>query len=254
MKKGSKVLIPWSGGMDSTYLVNYAIDKGCIVHTAYFEILNNKDKTPHEIEARDNMKRFFMNKAESKRTTFIDHGRVASFNMPDIAEYGSRTRPVGNFSQTPLWIMAAAYMADQYDYVAMGFVMGDKTVSWAKEYAAMFESYKNIKQDVVDKSRVKLVFPLMKTPKDIIWQGLPAELKNNLWICENPHKNKDGTHRECGRCEPCIKHPGHEDMYVWVSKSTGPVRFRIKRTTWEKRRIEIVKEVREASRLNTAKT
>lgn len=39
------ILIPWSGGLDSTYLVWKSLKEGHHVNTAYFTIINNHTKT-----------------------------------------------------------------------------------------------------------------------------------------------------------------------------------------------------------------
>ena len=79
--KGSTVLIPWSGGMDSTYLVYKAIMSGCIVTTAYYKIENNDLKVEAELKARGEMMDYFRNLARENGTRYSDLGVVFSIDV-----------------------------------------------------------------------------------------------------------------------------------------------------------------------------
>jgi 7-cyano-7-deazaguanine synthase in queuosine biosynthesis len=202
---GTKVLIPWSGGLDSTFLVNLAIEKGCKVDVCYFKIDNNTEKTQCEHNARRAMLDYFSNKARTLNQYFGDLGELFSF---DVGHDHNR-KPVGRFTQTPLWVVASAYCAADHDYVAMGFVMGDQTISWNREYKNLFDCYKKIRHDVEEESSTELIFPIMRTPKDYIWaQGLPYELREHIWFCESPRKIDENSFEPCGHCKPCSHHPG----------------------------------------------
>lgn len=199
--KGSRVFIPWSGGMDSTYLVYRAILAGCRVTTAYFKVENNTEKVKAELNARVPMIEYFRTLARDHNAEYDDLGVIFSVDVG--AEHTRGT--VGKFSQTPLWILASAYCAKDYDYVAMGFVQGDETVSWFKEYTRLFEGYKKIQADFVTPPKVKLIFPISRTRKDDIYWNLPDELRNKTWTCEAPTVINDEFH-ECGICKPCKTH------------------------------------------------
>lgn len=199
--KGSTVLIPWSGGMDSTYLVYKAIMSGCIVTTAYYKIENNDLKVEAELKARGEMMDYFRKLAREQGTRYDDLGVVFSV---DVGPEYTR-KPIGQYTQTPLWVIASAYCAAPYDYVAMGFVQGDETVSWQKEYNHLFESYKKIQLDFVKQPKVKLIFPISRSKKDAIYYHLPDELKRKTWTCEYPTKIGDDLY-ECQNCKTCKTH------------------------------------------------
>jgi 7-cyano-7-deazaguanine synthase in queuosine biosynthesis len=196
--KGSTVLIPWSGGMDSTYLVYKAIMSGCIVTTAYYKIENNDLKVEAELKARGEMMDYFRNLAREHGTRYNDLGVTFSVNI----DYN---RPVGQFTQTPLWVLASAYCAGPFDYVAMGFVQGDETISWQKEYNHLFDAYKRIQHDFVKPPKVKLIYPISRTKKDAIYYHLPDEIKRKTWTCEYPTKIGESLY-ECGHCKTCNTH------------------------------------------------
>lgn len=199
--KGSKVLIPWSGGMDSTYLVYKAIMAGCEVTTAYYEIENNSIKVKAELKARNEMMDYFRTLASEHGTRYYDRGTIFKMNTGG----GFNISPIGVFSQTPLWVLASAYYAADYDCVAMGFVQGDETISWQKEYIHLFDAYKKIRRDFTEPSKVKLIFPISRTKKDAIHYLLPIELKYKTWTCEDPI-NIENSLYECGCCLPCKTH------------------------------------------------
>lgn len=199
---GSKVFIPWSGGLDSTSLVNFALESKCKVTTAYFNIQNNENKVKCELEARSKMIAFFDKKAIECGATFSDLGTIITFDFAT-----GWLNAIGLFTQTPLWVLGAAYTAKNYDYVAMGFVKNDDTPSWAPEYKALFNQYKKINSDLSPKSNVKLVFPIMRTDKEELYATLPDKLKEHLWVCELPII-VDGKYFACGCCKPCKHHVG----------------------------------------------
>lgn len=196
--KGSNVLIPWSGGMDSTYLVYKAIMSGCIVTTAYYKIENNRIKVKAELKARQEMIPYFYELAREHGTRYNDLGVTFSVDVDNH-------NPIGQFTQTPLWVLASAYCAGNYDYVAMGFVQGDETISWQKEYNHLFDAYKKIQHDFVKPPKIKLIYPISRTKKDAIYHNLPDELKRKTWTCEYPVEVEDSLY-ECGKCNTCKTH------------------------------------------------
>lgn len=197
--KGSTVLIPWSGGMDSTYLVYKAILAGCRVTTAYYKIENNDLKTKAELEARIPMIEYFYQLAREHNTRYSDLGVVFTVDV------GHHRNHVGQFTQTPLWVLASAYCAADYDYVAMGFVQNDDTLSWLNEYTRLFNAYKQIQHDFVKPPKVKLIYPISKSSKGVIYHQLPSDLRNKTWTCEEPLEH-EGKYYECGNCKPCKTH------------------------------------------------
>ena len=53
---------------------------------------------------------------------------------------------------------------------------------------------------------MKLEFPLIKMPKQEIWENLPFKYKEHVSFCENGKMVSDGVYVPCGSCASCIKH------------------------------------------------
>lgn len=179
-----KVFILWSGGLDSTYLVNEYIKSGYDVTTGYIEISNNNEKTKRELCAKDKMKEYF-----SKFNNFKDLGTIYQCNI--------LTDSINVRLSYPIQFMNIVYDIGNYDEIAIGYVMNDDAISFLPEIQACWNGYKGL----VDYLPI-LTFPLIKITKSTEYNSLPIELKDHVTWCESPSYIESNC---CDNCIPCKK-------------------------------------------------
>lgn len=202
------VLLFFTGGLDSTYLLWKNLELGNTVTPVYVEIENNKNKTQIELQ----------------QTKFIwsllkdDHGDKLK---PIEFDHKIRVNGAGAVAmpQVPLWVTFALYAQnDQHDEVHVGYVQDDAaTGSYLKDIEKMYYSFLPVTHGLA-----KLVFPLRKKAKYHMIHELPEELFNAIITCEDPvikpykisNAFKYGEWKEdqeyrfwkpCGYCEMCKK-------------------------------------------------
>ena len=186
-----KVLIPWSGGLDSTTLVYNNLKEGNTVVPVYLTIENNENKVKKELEVLDKLK------------SVLD-GKISRGELPgrlERIESDVRLSVAGcpnlSLAQIPVWITGLLYTEwHGVDEIQVGYVMNDDAISYIPDFKKMFNSYKSIVHDEL--SIPKLTFPLVKTKKRICWDTLPHEVRQLTVFCENPSGGND-----CGHCVSC---------------------------------------------------
>lgn len=208
-----KVLIPFSGGLDSTYLVWKNLKEGNRVTVVYFEIENNKNKVKLEKIHRDKI--FKELKKEFPNTLFEEYFEYK------IGAGGIKN----NYSliQVPIW-MLGVFMASspEYDEIQMGYVMNDCAISYLKEISDL---YKALQLFSNDKKYPELTFPIIKEHKTEILRTLPENLLKYVYSCENPDILNDDeneiVYRNCCHCVPCNSYKDktdHHTEYVFNDK------------------------------------
>ena len=179
-----KVLVAWSGGVDSTYLIDQYLSQGYEVHALPIKILNNTHQVAREMKARDTMIKRYFNKYNFMCLQSIE---ISFDQIGDCLIY----------QQTPFWLMGLIISAKQdYKEVAIGYVMNDDAISHLEEIKQIWNSYAGIAP-----SLPPLVFPLTKTKKEHAYERLPQELKSLVTWCANETNDKD----KCGKCIPCSR-------------------------------------------------
>ena len=191
------VLIPYSGGLDSTYLIWKNLKEGNRVTTVYFEISNNSSKVTLE---------------KIHRTKILDILEKDYYSMLDDSYFTYKVEAgnvVNNYSliQVPIW-MLGAFMAsnDKFDEVQMGYVMNDDALSYLEEIKALYEAYQPFSNDKLP----LMTFPIIKQGKEQMLNELPEEIVKYVYSCENPYIIKDNkdqiVYRYCSSCVPCNKY------------------------------------------------
>lgn len=239
------VLVPFSGGIDSFYVVHRELSKGNIVHTTYVKITNNHYKTIAELHFRSFWVQYLKNKFPS---TYKDLGIVSEVNTSQI-------QSLYFLVQITMWILLARPNGE-YDKISLGTILGDDPISFQKEINDLHKSLcalTKCKEPLLDWSYKKI-------SKMEIWFYVKNLLSNDevlscldtcvwiwFWTCEIPiylspeevtiknyyqnsdidiilyskefkknmvHIKPDGLSndeyfiRECGKCLKC-----HEDRY-----------------------------------------
>lgn len=190
-----KVMVPWSGGLDSTSLVVWNLEQGNTVVAPYFQIDNNETKVVMEKKTRD----VFREHQYFKR--FIDRGRlIVTDCSPKV--YLCCGNPMGlALTQPAIWLLSMLYTVDStIDEVQLAYVMNDCALSWLNEIEAIWAAYDGL----VHKGKLpKLTFPYIKKSKHGVCEilnGADYTIAELTWSCEMPIGEK-----VCGTCVPCIR-------------------------------------------------
>lgn len=203
-----KPLIVFSGGMDSTKMLQNALAVGD-VYTCYFEASQSPEKIHLEREARRKIMKILQEKMPNRIISdmVVKLGWVDSevYLLP-TAEDPSHTRsghmPDVTWQQAHMWLRGLIYVTDStiHSEVQMGNVMGDSinahldNMKQAWHYTQLFSKRESI----------PLVFPLALQRKDTIINELYPEVVPHLWICELPRNDeKEKVFKPCGHCQAC---------------------------------------------------
>jgi len=198
-----KVLITWSGGLDSTYLVYKNLKEGNMVIPVYLSIENNSIKVENEKKAIDKMYEVFKKlKLEGHLEPIRDDFNLTVSNASNL-----------KFAQIPVWVCGILFSSwDHIDEIQMGYVMNDDAVSYIGDIKKIFRSYKDIIHN--EYSNIKLTFPLLKMSKNQIWNEMPDVLRQETVFCEEPYEGKD-----CGECHTCKRYE-YEKLYLKYDRNS----------------------------------
>lgn len=192
------ILIPFSGGLDSTYLVWKNLKEGNKVTLVYFEIENNNTKVTLEKVHREYLINQFRNEfSYDKLNTSNLKYKISANGIHN--EYG--------LIQVPIWMLGAYFASNQcYDEIQMGYVMNDDALSYLEEIKNLYEAYQPFSQ----KPLPKMTFPIIKEMKEEMINDLPHNYKLFVYSCENPrildNNKKEIVYRFCGDCVPCKRY------------------------------------------------
>ena len=201
MKQSSKqrvIYILWSGGLDSTFLIQHLLDQDpkAKVIAGYVEILNNDVKTPMELRAVKRLAQILKSKYQDR---FEWRKTVYKCEVAWCTDYALLYQP-------PIWIHAAMVTCPgNATEVAIGYVMGDCAISYLSEIRAIFKAYSGLCQTPFP----KLTFPLMKWDKTEIVDRMDPLLKPHIVWCERPEGK---NFKPCGTCPPCKRSPIRTDF------------------------------------------
>jgi len=190
-----KILIPFSGGLDSTYLVYKTLSEKNIPITTYFSITNNGLKPQIERIHR----KLILEKINNEFNTYI----LDYESGGEVGLHGSNSVAL---PQPLTWIYCLHFLPKNYDVVQLAYVLGDHAVSFIKDIKKLIKAYQPFLKENV---KVKIEFPLTKLLKEEICDKLPEEIKELIWTCENPkeiyNNEKEGTliYQPCNKCTAC---------------------------------------------------
>lgn len=210
--KAKKSYVLWSGGLDSTYLIQKLLSENPnqIVIAGYVEIMNNEAKTKTELAAVEKMsdvlKVLYPNRFQFRGTVYKCEVKQTSNWMPLL--------------QMPIWISAVMSTTphDVQD-ICIGYVMNDCAISYLNELQALMKTYAT---KLCQPNFPKIKFPLSKINKEEIHNNILGELKQFVVWCEMPNKESDGTFKPCGRCVSCQHSPIYASMPKAVDEKLDP--------------------------------
>lgn len=212
----SVAVIPWSGGLDSTFSVFEALSAGKVVIAPYMKLLNNEHKTVVEQKVRENLIKDnpILKQAVENKKLLIPTA-VVSFNI-DTPKYSDTGH---DFSiQTYLWMTMLPLALNEFDLrksdveFIYSFVKDDNCSVYATKQVRRI-LLTNLSDTHGSTKRFKVRFPLMNKSKKEISKELHKKYKvdlNGVWSCENPRKNilegdKESidVYEPCGHCGAC---------------------------------------------------
>lgn len=167
----------WSGGLDSTYLLQKLLEDGEKVAAFYVEIKNNVEKTKRERAAIESMVPFFA-------------GKPFSFKPITSIEMFAGSVKLRR-QQIPFLLFAAIHLRGP---VALGAVKDDDFAGDIPNVVAIVEALNKFRY-----SPLVIEHPLLDLTKAEIYERLDPFLRERITFCQNHGDDL------CGSCKPCLK-------------------------------------------------
>lgn len=178
-----KILMLWSGGLDSTYLLTKLLADGNEVTPLYVHLIS--PKADREMAAVDKMWNILKTQYPRQLNDVIIHqGPNITINYNPI------------LAQPPIWLFGAMMYQSHFDEVHIAYVMGDCAISFLDEIQSVWQSF----SWMFPHHFAKLQFPLTKIDKLQEWRHLNDDIRNLITWCEGTQ-----TADNCGECVPCRK-------------------------------------------------
>ena len=187
----SNIFCFWSGGLDSTYMVNKLLSEGHTVITGFCHFHNNFKAMEREKIARENLTPFFIEKYPE---TFVDMGEILALNV-NIHNDKIPLKQACVFLAS--YIALPNYSYRKIEKVALGYVMNDDAISWLDELRHIFDAFNKFSGD-----NMELIFPLIKEHKFTMYNALPDKLRSNITWCESSNDLNE-FNNSCGICISC---------------------------------------------------
>lgn len=190
------VIVLFSGGIDSTYLIWKNLQEGNIVLPMYIDIDNNKEKA--KIEKSQITKiwnilndEYIDNLLPINYSIKIGIDKVLNDNL--------------RFHQVPIWILSSLFFqSEEFDEIQIGYVSEDTTLGYLEDIEKIYKSYESISPGLIP-----VTFPIKKSLKEDIVNELPEDLLELVYSCEHPKNSKfdnNGfmdSYEPCGICPQC---------------------------------------------------
>lgn len=210
-------LILFSGGLDSSFLLQQELTKGD-VEVLYVKGVLHDGKMEEEQSRRYNIIRILEKKTGNKvrKEHVVNLGPMPFGNMTD-----------STFTQPSMWLMGALMVSDFriHSKLLIAYVSGDQIMALTTQVKTAWTSLQEISKK---NDTIPVEFPLCFDTKIDIIQDLKIEVVRQMWYCEAPRSmlrmpgtNKLMTHDEvyehphdsrdflktvyfkCGKCMAC---------------------------------------------------
>jgi len=189
-----RILIPWSGGLDSTALVISAYSHNIPFDTCFFKINNNVQLQIEELKARKKILKY-LKKQHSMQPHISDViSNINAINVPSDAQL-----------LLPALLIATLLMTVNlklYSEIQFGYIKGDDFWHVKEHFEKMFYSgFKMTRSAEIP----KITYPFEWHKKDQIkrdyYSGEYETIFNKIWFCEKPENRTP-----CEKCTSCIRH------------------------------------------------
>lgn len=190
MKK-KHVVVLFSGGLDSTYLVWKNLIDGNTVTPFYIEIENNRNKSILE------KNRIILLQKEFRKEF--------GYNIDDV-QFGLKLHVNLNdnlfLRQVPIWLLGALF-SQSANEIQIGYVSNDDAIPYLDDIKKIYNEYSRISEKLVP-----LKFPITKMSKFEMMKQLPHQYAQLIVSCENPEiigRKTDAfvKYKPCCDCVPC---------------------------------------------------
>lgn len=175
-----KVLILWSGGVDSTALLKWHLEQtNCEVHAHHVKLLNRGGMVDKQLKSVEDMEPILQ--------------KIKPFKFTQSVQYASI---LGDVFICLVDGMRIAYN-EEYDEVAVGFTTSDnETEDSPKNLKTLYHMVDACNEnDVYTDHQIKLTTPLKKFTKEKCWNLLGKEIQERVWWCREEEI--------CGECFQC---------------------------------------------------
>lgn len=228
-------LILFSGGLDSSYLLQYEMEKGP-VDVLYVSAHQHGNKVKEEFHVRKKIihdltrltGNYVRNEYHVEMVSYVKRGEESSWA----------------FQQVHHWLLGALQVIDDkiHSSLLIAYVAGDQIVYHQEEIRKAWDA---LCQFSKTGDLVPLGFPLIYHTKREIFDKIAGSVYFRHWHCETPPYRGDDpngpsprsmvhTREPCGKCVPCITHA--MNVYGWELSNNGA---KLKDRMKEKLRFEI---------------
>jgi 7-cyano-7-deazaguanine synthase in queuosine biosynthesis len=213
------VVVSWTGGLDSTYLVWKLLSLGYRVNPVYVAGMQSEYQVMAEKQALKNLFQVF-----KEENTNIPVRLSDLF----ILQSGHYLRSDFILQQVPDILHGMGKVATFIDNscCAIGYVMNDDAISYLDDIRAI---WKTLGKFTKSGKFPPLIFPLKKVSKHQILAQLPEALLKEISFCEEPDLKDDhgkSVYKPCRECTSCKRMltvtSRHNDHYKEVLKLKDP--------------------------------
>ena len=185
-----KVLVSWSGGLDSTYLIQRYLLDGYEVHAVNNIIHNNASKAIMELNAIHKL----IPKLE-KLGTFKYLDKLCKIDVNN-----NNPKYKGLIGQSAIWLYSMCFFDfTGYDHIALGYLACELEVSYLEDINNLAQSL----QSFMVGSFPPIQFPLKKIRKISIYELILSELLEDVTHCEMSIYDESKGVKVCQKCLKC---------------------------------------------------
>lgn len=208
----SKVpLIVFSGGMDSSYLLQEALKEGD-AEVLYVKMAQAPEKVVKELAARQEIIRTLEG---------LYPGRVTRQYLVDIGWMFAGEQQWA-FRQPAAWLFGALEVVDynKHSEVQLGYVAGDQMAGDLSYLSNAWDSLIAISRH----DHVPMNFPIRRWTKQMVLNAIDPVLMQHVWVCETPDSGEDGF-VACGSCGACQTQDAM--FYIYNKNNAVPYKERM---------------------------
>lgn len=200
------MLILWSGGLDSSLVLYYALEWWHGPQSTNWKIndrynceyeCSEKDKKPWTLTIESNQldsKQQELQKISRNKLTKFFKSKKWDFEQKTINL--NDTVYCGTFPQPLMWLTQAALCIKDEEPLMVGWIRGDDATSHLHELQKLWKILIKL-----NGKRSKLITPLrFDTKYDVLREIRNKKIENKCWYCESP----TDKNRPCGKCIPCL--------------------------------------------------